>query len=139
MDYIKKIWATIKEYASKFWVWFAPYWHQFRKWRKRVWKKYHINKIILLSLLTVTLVMSVYLFYLAKNTNVSSLKSGLEQVTTIYDKDGDEAGTTSKYGAKGSFVTIDNISPYIKDAVISTCRGLSRRDATAVVSKVWVS
>ena len=120
MDYIKKIWATIKEYASKFWVWFAPYWHQFRKWRKRVWKKYHINKIILLSLLTVTLVMSVYLFYLAKNTNVSSLKSGLEQVTTIYDKDGDEAGTTSKYGAKGSFVTIDNISPYIKDAVIST-------------------
>lgn len=120
MEYIKKIGATIKEYANKFWVWFAPYWQKFRVWRKRVWKKYHINKIIILSILTVTLVMSIYLFYLAKNTNVSSLKSGLEQVTTIYDKDGDEAGTTAKYGSKGSFVKIDNISPYIKDAVVST-------------------
>ena len=48
------------------------------------------------------------------------MKSGLEQVTTIYDKDGDEAGTMAKYGSKGSFVKIDNISPYIKDALVAT-------------------
>ncbi|MBO0476994.1 PBP1A family penicillin-binding protein [Vagococcus sp. DIV0080] len=120
MEYIKKIGATIKAYFQKFWAWFSPYFQQFRAWRKRVWKKYHINKIIVLAIMTVVLVMSIYLFYLAKNTNVSSLKAGLEQVTTIYDKDGDEAGTTAKYGAKGNFVKIEDISPYIKDAVIST-------------------
>ncbi|MFI3728770.1 PBP1A family penicillin-binding protein [Vagococcus fluvialis] len=120
MEYIKKIGATIKLYLQKFWTWFSPYFQQFRAWRKRVWKKYHINKIIILSIMLVTLVMSIYLFYLAKNTNVSALQEGLKQVTTIYDKDGDEAGTTSKYGSKGSFVHSENISPYIKDALVST-------------------
>lgn len=120
MEHIKKFWEIIRNYTAKFWAWFGPYFQTFRAWRKRVWKKYHINKILILAVLTVVLVMSVYLFYLAKNTNVSSLKSGLEQVTTIYDKDGDEAGTLAKYGSKGSFARIDDISPYIKDAVIST-------------------
>ncbi|MFW7395671.1 transglycosylase domain-containing protein, partial [Vagococcus fluvialis] len=120
MEYKKKIGATIKLYLQKFWTWFSPYFQQFRAWRKRVWKKYHINKIIILSIMLVTLVMSIYLFYLAKNTNVSALQEGLKQVTTIYDKDGDEAGTTSKYGSKGSFVQSENISPYIKDALVST-------------------
>ncbi|MEG0255120.1 PBP1A family penicillin-binding protein [Vagococcus sp.] len=120
MEHIKKFWEIIKTYTAKFLAWFGPYFQTFRAWRKRVWKKYHINKILILAVLTVVLVMSVYLFYLAKNTNVSSLKSGLEQVTTIYDKDGDEAGTLAKYGSKGSFAQINDISPYIKDAVIST-------------------
>ncbi|MDT2830200.1 PBP1A family penicillin-binding protein [Vagococcus carniphilus] len=120
MEQIKKFWEIIKTYASKFWAWFGPYWSRFRTWRKRVWKKYHINKIIILVMMSVILVTSIYLFYLAKNTNVSSLQSGLQQVTTIYDKDGDEAGTLAQYGSKGSFVKIDEISPFVKDAVIST-------------------
>ena len=120
MDNIKKIWESIKKYAAQFWMWFKPHLQKFRAGRKRIWKKYHINKILILVTMTVVLVTSIYLFYLAKSTNVSSLKTGLEQVTTIYDKDGDEAGTLAKYGAKGSFVEFNNISPYIKDALIST-------------------
>ncbi|MGX7025570.1 transglycosylase domain-containing protein [Vagococcus hydrophili] len=120
MDNIKKIWESIKKYAAQFWMWFKPHLQKFRAGRKRIWKKYHINKILILVTMTVVLVTSIYLFYLAKSTNVSSLKTGLEQVTTIYDKDGDEAGTLAKYGSKGSFVEFNNISPYIKDALIST-------------------
>lgn len=116
----KKIVETIKEYVTRFWTWFLPHFQTARAFRKRIWKKYYVNKILLLLTLTMVLVTSVYLFYLAKDANVSTLKSGLEQVTTIYDKDGDEAGTLSKYGAKGSFVKIDDVSPYIKDAVVST-------------------
>lgn len=119
MDY-KKIIATIKEKLSQFWQWFIPHFKTFNHKRQQIWKKYHVNKVILLSLLTFVLVTSMYLFYLAKNENVSTFKSGLEQVTTIYDKDGDEAGTLSNFGEKGNFVKIDDISPFIKDAVIST-------------------
>ncbi len=120
MDNIKKIWESIKKYAMQFWTWFKPHFQKFRASRKRIWKKFHINKILILVTMTVVLVTSIYLFYLAKSTNVSSLKKGLEQVTTIYDKDGDEAGTLAKYGSKGSFVEFGKISPYIKDALVST-------------------
>ncbi|MGY3765511.1 PBP1A family penicillin-binding protein [Vagococcus vulneris] len=117
---VKKIMTACREKLQQFWAWFKPHFATFHAWRKRLWKKYHINKIILLLALSVTLITSIYLFYLAKTANIDTLKSGLQQVTTIYDKDGDEAGTLSVYGAKGSFVSIDQVSPYIKDAVIST-------------------
>ncbi|MGY3750008.1 PBP1A family penicillin-binding protein [Vagococcus acidifermentans] len=119
MDF-KQILAKLSASFQKIWSWLKPYWNRFRKWRRHVWKKYHVNKIILLTALVAILGFSMYLFYVAKSTNVSTLKSGLEQVTTVYDKDGDEAGTLSKYGQKGTFVTIDQVSQHIKDAVIST-------------------
>lgn len=121
MDF-KKIMATIiqsiKSFLSKAWQWLKPYIQKFRKWRKRVWKKYQINKIILLVGLVVVLVTSLYLFYLAKSANVSSLEKDLAEVTKIYDKNGEEAGTL--YGQKGKVVTLGEISPLIRDAVIST-------------------
>ncbi|MER2227509.1 MAG: PBP1A family penicillin-binding protein [Carnobacterium sp.] len=101
-----------------FWNWAKPYLLKFHKIRQRIWKKYHVNKIILLVILTVSLVASVYLLYLAKTANVSTLKAGLEQTTTIYDVNNEEAGTL--YSQKGTFISVDNISDSIEQAVIST-------------------
>ncbi|WP_326717258.1 PBP1A family penicillin-binding protein [Vagococcus jeotgali] len=119
MEYVKKFFAMIKSWLQRFWVWFKPHWQTFRKHQKHIWKKYHVTKILVLAVLTLVLVMSMYLFYLAKSTNVSGLKVGLEQSTTIYDKDGDEAGQLNKNGG-GTFVSLENISPAVVDALVST-------------------
>lgn len=117
MDF-KTIMEKIKSGFQRFWTWIKPYLVRFHHWRKRIWKKYQINKIILLLGMLVVLIASIYLFTLAKSANVGALKKGLEESTVIYDKNGDEAGKL--FGQKGTFVTIDQISPYVKDALIST-------------------
>ena len=109
---------TIKNYLIAFWQWIKPYLLRFHQWRKRVWKKYHVNKIILLLGLIAILIMSVYLFYLAKTTKVGELESGLREATVIYDKNGEEAGRISSQ--KGTYLDLENISPYVVDALIST-------------------
>ncbi|MBP2099384.1 PBP1A family penicillin-binding protein [Enterococcus rivorum] len=114
---IKTFFGKILAGLKRFWTWIKPYLSSFHQWRKRVWKKYQINKIILLLGLVVVLITSIYLFYLAKSANVKTLKSDLSQSTIVYDANNDEAG---KLGNKGFFVTLDKISPYIQDAVIST-------------------
>lgn len=108
----------IKQQLKLFWKWLKPYLRIARRQISRVWKKYHFTKILILLILTISLVSSVYLLYLAKTANVSTLKAGLEQTTTVYDVDGEEAGTL--YSHKGSFVSIDHISPSIQATVIST-------------------
>ncbi|MGX7393909.1 PBP1A family penicillin-binding protein [Carnobacterium mobile] len=108
----------IKQQLKLFWKWLKPYLRIARQQISRVWKKYHFTKILILLILTISLVSSVYLLYLAKTANVSTLKAGLEQTTTVYDVDGEEAGTL--YSHKGSFVSIDHISPSIQATVIST-------------------
>ena len=110
MDF-QRVLEKIKASLISFWRWIKPY-------LSRIWKKYHINKVILLLGLIFILVTSVYLFILAKQANVETLKSGLSQSTVIYDKDNEEAGTL--YAQKGTYVELDAISPYIQDAVIST-------------------
>lgn len=115
---IKEIFSKINAGWHRFWTWIKPYLIRFHQARKRVWKKYQVNKIILLLGLVVVLVTSIYLFYLAKSANVDTLKSGLSQSTKIYDEEGQEAGKL--FGQKGSFVELDQISPYIQNAVIST-------------------
>lgn len=102
-----KMWDPIQPYAHKVWVKI-----------KQLWKKYHLTKVIVLLVLTVILCFSGYLFYLAKTADVSELKAGLSQMTTIYDKDGDKAGTL--YSQKGSYVNIKDISENVQKAVVST-------------------
>ena len=114
----KTFFAKFKAQMIIFWQWLRPYLGKVHRWRKRIWKKYHINKIILLATLLVVLVTSIYLLYLAKTADVASLKAGLEQTTTIYDENGTEAGTL--YDQKGTFVSIDQIAPALQDAVVST-------------------
>lgn len=115
---IKKILNKMKEYLLVFWQWIKPYLSQIHAFRKRIWKKYQINKIILLVGMICVLITSVYLFYLAKSQNVDMLKEGLQRTTVVYDKDDDKAGELR--GQKGTFVGLDKISPNVVDALIST-------------------
>ncbi|EXJ22345.1 Multimodular transpeptidase-transglycosylase [Alkalibacterium sp. AK22] len=85
---------------------------------KRSWKKYHLTKLIILGLLTVALFFSVYLAVMARSANINALRAGLEQRTTIMDENGEEAGAL--FAQKGSFTRLENISPHIADAVVST-------------------
>ncbi|MDN6569263.1 MAG: PBP1A family penicillin-binding protein, partial [Tetragenococcus halophilus] len=82
------------------------------------WKKYHVNKILLLLGLIVVLIMSIYLFYIAKTTKVQELKAGLQEETVIYDKQENEAGSVSSQ--KGTYIGVEDMSPYVVDAVVST-------------------
>lgn len=107
-----------KQLFHQIWDPIQPYWQKFRQWRKRIWKKYHVNKIILLIVMVAMLISGGYLFYLAKTADVSELKSDLSQMTTIYDKDNDKAGTL--YSQKGTYVGYNKISANIRNAVIST-------------------
>ena len=106
MDF-KKIIASLGDYLKQFWAWLKPYLSQFHQWRKRIWKKYHINKIIILVGLVTVLVTSIYLFSLAKSANVETLKAGLSQVTTIYDENDEEAGVL--YSQKGTFIELNQM------------------------------
>ena len=117
MDF-KTIGSKIKTGFSRFWTWFSPYWQRFSAWRKRVWRKYHINKILILLVMIATLAASVYLFFVAKSTKVSELEAGLKQSTIIYDYKGEEAGRL--HSQKGNYVELSQISPYVVDALIST-------------------
>lgn len=108
-----------KEQLIRFWRWIKPYLKQFYQWLSRVWKKYHMTKIIILFSLVGILMTSTYLFYVAKTTNVGDLSSGLKESTVIYDKNEEEAGQF-RAEKSNSYVDLDAISPYVIDALIST-------------------
>lgn len=117
MDF-KALLTKIKVLITRFWHWIKPYLAEFRQGLGRFWKKYHLNKIILLFMLTAILITSIYLFYVAKATNVEDLSSGLKDSTIIYDASNEEAGRFRS--EKGNYVDFDEISPAVVDAVIST-------------------
>lgn len=114
----KNFFKKIVFHLTRLWQKSKPYLNRFKIRFKRIWKKIHATKIIILAFLLVSLFSSGYLLYLTKTLNVSTLKAGLEQTTTVYDIDGDEAGTL--YSHKGSFIPLDTISPSIQATVIST-------------------
>jgi penicillin-binding protein 2A len=108
----------LKIILTSIWKFLKPYLIKYHIWRKRIWRKYQINKIVILLTLTLVLISSAYLFYLAKTANVKTLKSSLSAKTEIYDDKGAEAGYL--FGQKGTYVKLDGISQHIQDAVIST-------------------
>ena len=118
MDF-RAIIQKIKEHLIRFWQWIKPYLKQFSQWLSRVWKKYHLTKIIILMALTGILVTSTYLFYVAKTTNVADLSSGLKESTIIYDRNGEEAGQF-RAEKSNSYVDLTEISPYVVEALIAT-------------------
>lgn len=109
---------SIKNKLSKFFQQSKPTIRRLITIIRRKWKMYHGTKVLILSVLTVALFFSVYLAVLARSANVNSLRAGLEQPTTIMDENGEEAGFL--YSQRGTFVNLDQISPNIVDAVIST-------------------
>ncbi len=106
-EYGQAFWTLIKQKLQRFWVLF-----------RRNWKKFHVTKVGILLVLTIGLIMSVVLTIQARRVPVQSLQVGLQETTTIIDQQGEEAGTL--YAQKGSYIPIEEISPNIQHAVIST-------------------
>jgi len=106
-EYASLTWDFIKEKAKRFWVIL-----------RRLWEKYHVTKVGILLFLSISLVLSVVLTIQARQENVDSLRVGLEETTTVIDNEGQEAGTL--YSQKGTFTPIEDISPTVQHAVVST-------------------
>ena len=107
-----------KEFGSKD-KWYKKIWnHPLVKKFRELWVKYYVTKLILTILLTFIAFFLVYLVYGAKTADVSGLRAGMIQETVIYDSDSKEAGALNI--SKAEYVSLENISTYMKDAVIST-------------------
>lgn len=106
-SFFKKITESLKRYLSLFGSWFKEKCH-----------RYQVIRWFIVVCLSIFLATSIYLIYVAKTANVKGLGNALERPTTIYDKDGDRAGYL--YSQKGTWVSLDKISPNVADAVLST-------------------
>lgn len=105
---IKEEWKQqIKKWLQKQWVQLQNFWRKFR-----------ITKLVILIGLIGIFLTSSYLVFLAKTADVENLQAGLQQTTVVYDRYGEEAGEL--YAQKGTFVSLEEISPHIQDAVVST-------------------
>lgn len=95
-------------------IWNHPWFKNFREF----WKKFHLTKLFLTVFLTFTAFFLTYLVYGAKTADVSGLRAGMIQETVIYDEAGQEAGALNI--SKAEYVPLNEISTFMKDAVIST-------------------
>ena len=85
---------------------------------RKFWRRYHLTKIILILGLSVSLFVGIYLFALAKSTNVTDLQNALKTRTVILDREENEAGALS--GQKGTYDELTDISEDLQKAVIAT-------------------
>lgn len=106
-SFFKKITESLKRFLSLF-----------GSWLKEKCHRYQLIRWFIVACLSIFLATSIYLIYVAKTANVKGLENALERPTTIYDKDGDRAGYL--YSQKGTWVSLDKISPNVADAVLST-------------------
>ena len=106
-EYGRRGWEFLKEKLQRFWVIL-----------KRNWKKYHVTKVGLLVVLTAGLLLSVFLTIQARQVDVDQLQVGLQEPTTIYDDQGEIAGTL--YAEKGTYTPIESISSTIQQGVVAT-------------------
>ena len=85
---------------------------------RKFWRRYHLTKIILILGLSAGLLVGIYLFAVAKSTNVNDLQNALKTRTLIFDREEKEAGALS--GQKGTYVELTDISKNLQNAVIAT-------------------
>ena len=85
---------------------------------RKFWRRYHLTKILMIIGLSASLFVGVYLFALAKSTNVTDLQNALKTRTLIFDREEKEAGALS--GQKGTYVELSDISEDLQNAVIAT-------------------
>lgn len=107
MTLMERLRVFVKELSKRCWLFI-----------KRKWHRYQITRWLVVIFLTITVVSSAYLTFIAKTTDVKGLKATLKQATEIYDVDGDKAGYL--YAQKGTWVSLDQISPNVQNAVLST-------------------
>lgn len=115
-DYQFKEWILTK--LRQFKDWSSTKLHAFREWSKMKWHRYQIWKWLLICVLSVFLIVSIRLVYIAKTANVKDLEARLQHSTEIYDSKGNKAG--SLYSQKGTWVSLSKISSNVPNAVLST-------------------
>ena len=54
---------------------------------EKFWRRYHLTKILMIIGLSASLFVGVYLFALAKSTNVTDLQNALKTRTLIFDRE----------------------------------------------------
>lgn len=92
--------------------------HGFKARFKRFWRRFQLTRWLIVILMTLFLLMSGYLTFMAKTANVGDLKAALDNPTQIYDRHNKKAGTL--YSQKGTSVPLSQISPNVQKAVIAT-------------------
>lgn len=95
-----------------------PIWLKFWHWLKKINQRFQLVRWFIFLVLLLTLVTSTYYTIKVKTSNVGSLKDDLKTTTTLYDASAQKAGEL--YSQKGTFVELNEISPNIQNAVIST-------------------
>ena len=106
------------DWKLRFKAWLGKTWHAFWTRFKYLWHRFQLTRWIIVVLMSLFLVISIYLTFVAKTANVKDLERRLEQPTMIYDSKGKSAG--SLYSQKGTYVKLSKISANVPDAVLST-------------------
>jgi penicillin-binding protein 2A len=83
----------------------------------RFWKRRHLTQILLLILLVFILLSILWFAFIASRANVQTLKDGLSQATTIYDRNGEEASKLATNRTGG--VSIKDMPEHVPNAVIA--------------------
>lgn len=98
--------------------------HEVSRWKKiwqgfkNLWGYYRGWKLLIFIGMSLGLMLSTYLVLIAKTTDVDTLQEGLMNQTTVYDVYDEKAGTL--WAQKGSYVTLDQISPQMRETLVST-------------------
>lgn len=110
--------AWLKETGARVWTALKHVGRRIKKWVKRFWYCYQLTRWIIVVCLSLFLIMSIHLTFVAKTADVKNLKNRLERTTVIYDRNKQSAG--SLYAQKGTYVNLDRISKNVPNAVLST-------------------
>ncbi|WP_082230945.1 PBP1A family penicillin-binding protein [Schleiferilactobacillus harbinensis] len=113
MGFWRRVWAYWLQFAS----WLYPYCRRAWVFIRRFNHRYQVVRWAIVLFLTVAVAASAFFTYKAKTADVENLKTNLKTVTQIYDTHNEKAGTITN---KGTFVELNQISPQIRNAVIST-------------------
>jgi penicillin-binding protein 2A len=84
---------------------------------KEVWKKWHMNQVVVLSFSIIILAALGLAYFLLGGTDISALKSELPQATVFYDMNGKVASKISANKNEG--VLIGQVPPSMKNAVVA--------------------
>ncbi|EEW52908.1 PBP1A family penicillin-binding protein [Limosilactobacillus antri] len=110
--------AWLKKVGKQLLAFLQDVWRRFKKKLKQVWHRYQLTRWLIVVFLSLFLLMSIHLTFVAKTSDVKNLQNRLSRPTMIYDNKKQSAG--SLYSQKGTYVKLNNISSSVPDAVLST-------------------
>lgn len=110
--------AWLKKVGKQLLTFLQDAWQRFKKKLKQVWHRYQLTRWLIVVFLSLFLLMSIHLTFVAKTSDVKNLQNRLSRPTMIYDNKKQSAG--SLYSQKGTYVKLNNISSSVPDAVLST-------------------